>query len=315
MLHFINKHKEGFWGTIVMHTVILLLMLFLGFKPPTPEEEVIVIDFGDKVNVSAGSRPVAKPEQPRQQAPEKAPEQPTPKPEPAKPTPPPASPPAKTAPPKVKVETPKGSQKVQTQDFEKSAAVDAGSAKPVKAPTKEELEQQRIERQKQEQLRLEQQRIEQERLAREEAERKERERQEAEQRKAAEIQARAANAFSGAKQQAGQTQSASPQTTGNAGQNKTDDGSPEYSLQGRNSDGDLKKPAYPGGNVEGKVVVTITVNADGTVTKAEPGAKGSNTMDPKLLAAAKTAALQARFNKVPDANDQTGTITYYFRLE
>jgi len=69
---------------------------------------------------------------------------------------------------------------------------------------------------------------------------------------------------------------------------------------------------------EGKVVVEVTVNRDGKVISADPGKKGSTTMDSELLAAAKKAALQSRFAVQADAQSfqtQTGTITYHFKLE
>jgi TonB family protein len=69
---------------------------------------------------------------------------------------------------------------------------------------------------------------------------------------------------------------------------------------------------------EGKVVVEVTVNREGKVISADPGKKGSTTMDAELLAAAKKAALQSRFVVQEDAQafqTQTGTITYHFKLE
>jgi colicin import membrane protein len=69
---------------------------------------------------------------------------------------------------------------------------------------------------------------------------------------------------------------------------------------------------------EGIVVVEVTVNRDGKVISADPGKKGSTTMDSELLSAAKKAALQSRFAVQTDAKEfqtQTGTITYHFKLE
>jgi TonB family protein len=80
--------------------------------------------------------------------------------------------------------------------------------------------------------------------------------------------------------------------------------------------GSLTKPEY-NINDYGTVVVQITVNKDGAVVTAVPGAKGSTTMDSRLLEAAKKAALTARFNKVtaPEAPVyQRGSITYHFKL-
>ncbi|HSH50943.1 MAG TPA: TonB family protein [Bacteroidales bacterium] len=87
-----------------------------------------------------------------------------------------------------------------------------------------------------------------------------------------------------------------------------------YSLEGRNPES-LPKPEY-NYQIEGKVVVEITVNREGKVTDAIPGSKGSTTMEGPLLAAAKKAALKAKFDRKPDAPAyQKGTITYYFRLQ
>lgn len=87
-----------------------------------------------------------------------------------------------------------------------------------------------------------------------------------------------------------------------------------FSLAGRNPES-LPKPEY-NYQIEGKVVVEITVDKYGNVTDAVPGAKGSTTLDANLLAAAKKAALKAKFDKKPDAPAyQKGTITYFFRLQ
>jgi TonB family protein len=64
------------------------------------------------------------------------------------------------------------------------------------------------------------------------------------------------------------------------------------------------------------VVVKVTVDKNGLVKNAEAGVRGSNTADPDLIAAARRAALQARFNVDSNAPDvQTGTITYRFVLD
>lgn len=88
----------------------------------------------------------------------------------------------------------------------------------------------------------------------------------------------------------------------------------DFSLAGRNPES-LPKPAY-NYQEEGKVVVDITVDKLGRVTKANAGVKGSTTLDKNLLDAAKKAALRAKFDKKPDAPAyQNGTITYYFKLK
>ena len=89
-----------------------------------------------------------------------------------------------------------------------------------------------------------------------------------------------------------------------------------FSLDGRNVIGGLAKPEYAV-NDYGDVVVTITVNKDGEVINAVPGAKGTTTTNSTLWEAARKAALTAKFNKAtsPDAPvQQKGTITYKFKL-
>ena len=87
-----------------------------------------------------------------------------------------------------------------------------------------------------------------------------------------------------------------------------------YSLIGR-APQSLPAPEYKQ-QVEGTVVVSVTVDKDGRVTQAEAGVKGSTTLDDVLLEAAKRAALQARFDRKPDAPAfQKGTISYKFRLQ
>lgn len=76
--------------------------------------------------------------------------------------------------------------------------------------------------------------------------------------------------------------------------------------------GGLPRPAY---NVqdEGRVVVNITVNPEGRVISATINSR-TNTANAVLRKAAIDAARKALFNKVETVNNQTGTITYYFKL-
>jgi TonB family protein len=83
-------------------------------------------------------------------------------------------------------------------------------------------------------------------------------------------------------------------------------------LKGRYLIGALPRPAYEI-EVEGRVVIAITVNSDGIVTSADYEQAGSTTNNGILVAAARTAALRARFTQA-DADLQAGTITYTFRL-
>ncbi len=84
-------------------------------------------------------------------------------------------------------------------------------------------------------------------------------------------------------------------------------------LQGRGLTGNLPLPRYPG-TQSGKVVIYVTVDARGHVTRAEYQQKGSTTNDSALVAAAIAAAREARFTE-SRATVQGGTITYVFRMK
>jgi TonB family protein len=86
-----------------------------------------------------------------------------------------------------------------------------------------------------------------------------------------------------------------------------------FSLEGRNFVS-LPKPDY-NYQVDGTVVVEITVDQNGNVINAIPGVKGSNTLDDYLLQAAKKAALKAKFDKKADSPIQKGQIKYHFVLQ
>ncbi|MCC8034817.1 MAG: TonB family protein [Rikenellaceae bacterium] len=121
------------------------------------------------------------------------------------------------------------------------------------------------------------------------------------------------------------SQGSAPGGSGNQG---SPDGSPQgdhdgtgsggsgtgFSLAGRSVVGALPSPSY-GSNKQGRVVVEITVNPAGNVINAVYRPVGSNTNDEALVAAALRAARQSRFNKIDGDDNQTGTITYNFRLK
>ena len=64
---------------------------------------------------------------------------------------------------------------------------------------------------------------------------------------------------------------------------------------------------------EGRVVVNITVNPSGQVVATSINRR-TNTVNPDLRKAAEDAAKRARFNGIDGVDNQTGTITYYFKL-
>lgn len=63
---------------------------------------------------------------------------------------------------------------------------------------------------------------------------------------------------------------------------------------------------------EGKVVVEITVDKNGSVIKADPNGRGTTTNSAILKAKARQAALATKFNVSKDFEEQKGTITIVF---
>lgn len=87
-----------------------------------------------------------------------------------------------------------------------------------------------------------------------------------------------------------------------------------FDLNGRTlGEGGLPRPEYTVQD-EGRVVVTIIVNPAGQVIGADIHRR-TNTVNPALRKAAIDAARKARFNAVDEVNNQSGTITYYFKLK
>jgi len=308
-MSYISEHKTGLIGTIVTHAVILALLLFFGFftKLPLPEEEGILVNFGDSETGLGLEEPAPGEAAPIANQEEKQAVAQTP--------PPPAQ---------KKVKTPVEKEALLTQDLEKTVAMEsAKEAKKIK-----DLEKEKIRKEKQELA-------EAERLQKAELVRQKKEEDQrlafaaAQQQKAGEINSRAKNAFGGGGKGAADSKSTSQGVTfgpGNQGDPKGSANVDKYgpgggigngvsaSLDGRTATS-LPKPYYPG-NEEGVVVVQVSVDKTGTVIKAEAGVKGSNTVNPELIAAAKKAALQARFNIDQNAPAfQVGSITYRFRLD
>lgn len=104
----------------------------------------------------------------------------------------------------------------------------------------------------------------------------------------------------------------SPTGNGNTGKSTGVGGVGSWDLNGRSLNGTLPVPVY---NVqdEGRVVVTIVVNPSGKVIGTSIN-KRTNTVSTALRRAAEEAARKARFNVTDGVNNQTGTITYYFKL-
>ncbi len=328
-MSYFSKHRKGFIGTIIVHGIILIMLLLFGFFTPLPlpGEEGILVNFGNENFGQGREEPAPKKATPPVQKKEKKVE------------------PQTIPPPKAKATEPvKAKQEVITQDLEKTAAIE--SAKKKKNEEKERKAE--LERQKKIQEQKEKERLERERLAeierkkqeeiariekekeeqrlREEAERKKKEEQ---QRQINEINSRAKNVFGTPGQGNTESKSTGQGVTYKSGNQGSPNGTADsdnynkggglgngvsYNLGGRSALA-LPLPYYPG-NEEGVVVVQVTVDKYGKVTKAVAGARGSTTSSPELWVAARKAALKAKFNTDSNAPAfQQGTITYRFVLD
>ena len=78
--------------------------------------------------------------------------------------------------------------------------------------------------------------------------------------------------------------------------------------------GGLIKPNY-NKQAEGKVVVNVTVDPSGNVVSASINAGLSDTSNSGLRNAALAAAKKTKFNEIEGVDNETGTITYIFRLK
>lgn len=90
-------------------------------------------------------------------------------------------------------------------------------------------------------------------------------------------------------------------------------GSGYFSLNGRSTQGALPMPSYSV-QEEGIVVVRIVVNPQGSVIAATVSLQGTNTDNNTLRTSAVNAARQAKFNAIDGNQNQSGTITYQYRL-
>jgi TonB family protein len=106
------------------------------------------------------------------------------------------------------------------------------------------------------------------------------------------------------------TSAGSPTGTG-TGQSGTGYG--EFNLGGRTlGRSGLPRPDYSA-QEEGRIVINITVNPSGIVIFAEIG-RGTNIDNINLRNSALEAARNAKFNSINGNNNQSGTITYHYRL-
>ncbi len=284
-----TEKGKGLAGSVIIHLVLFLILIFVSFKVPVPPEleEGIMVNFGTDETGLGSIEP---------------------------------SPPAmeeEAAPPPPPSETIKSEdQPLLTQNDEEAPEV---------KKVDPEAEKKRIEKENAEKIRREELEAERKRKELEEIERK---RIEAEQQRQAEIINRTKNALAGSKNagtnstsegiaggpgnQGVRTGSVDSKVRGPGG--GTGKSGISYDLQGRGFQ-KLPNPKYDYQG-EGRVVVDVSVDREGKVIQAIPGTKGSTTLDEYLLRVAKEAALEARFEAKPDAPIvQKGTITYNFILK
>lgn len=86
-----------------------------------------------------------------------------------------------------------------------------------------------------------------------------------------------------------------------------------WDLGGRDMIGELPRPSYTV-QEEGRVVITVTINPDGNVIETKINNR-TNTTNKQLRSAAEEAARKTKFNAISGKENQTGTITYYFKLK
>lgn len=289
----------GIIGSILVHLLLLLALLFWGLEAFIPDtgEEGLTVNYGTSDMGDGMFEP----------APQEAIEdqlEPAPQPEPV-----PATPPITEAP------TAPSQSDLQTQDIEESLEM-----KEAREKAEKEKE---LERKRQEELRKQQEaeakRIAEEKRKAEEAKKKAQEE--------AAKKAQSAGKVFGSGGTGTDTSSKGEGVTGNQGNqgnplgdanstNRNGGGTGDghsYNLTGRSIIGKIPEPSY-NKNIEGVIVVSIEVNAAGTVINAKAGAAGTTISDATLRNQAVAAAYKAKFNNISSNTTQSGTITYRYKL-
>lgn len=331
-----SEKNKGIIGTIVFHTIVLILLILLGFFTPLPlpGEEGILVNFGDTENGFGDKEP--SPARKRKE---------TPPPPPTKQEKKVTPPPVKTTPPPATTPKPQPAKEVaMTQDYEKTVAINAANEKKREEEKKRQEELNKQRKKEQEDLKRKQEeeaiqkkmdeakrkrleKIEQlkqeeaEKQAREEAERKaqeeaERQRKAEEQRKINDINSRTAGAFSKGGTGTGVTGSSDGKSqgktfpSGNQGVATGDPNANKYGPGGSGSGDQGSGVSFSlngrtanslpkpnyPGDDAGTVVVKVTVDKYGKVTSAEAGARGTTIANKAFWDEAKQAALKAKFN-------------------
>jgi colicin import membrane protein len=297
---------KGIIGTTSVHLMLFALLIFAGFSiPPTPDtEEGILVNFGtDETGIGL-----------------------------IEPSPPAFK--GETSPPAIKEVVTKSASasKAAVKPKDESMLTQNTEDAPVVKKPDPEAEKKKIEKKEADKKIKEQEEAERIRIREAEAEKK---KIEADQQRESDIMNRTKNALANSKNTG--TSSTGEGIAGGPGNQGDPNGSVNskvrgvgsglgdsgtgtgdkgisYQLEGRGFR-DLPLPKYDY-QVEGKVVVEVSVDRSGKVLQANAGIKGSTTLDEYLLKVAKEAALKASFEVKQDAPAiQKGTITYNFILK
>lgn len=277
-----NNRLQGIIGTVVVHLIILLILFVVTLHAATPEEESGVPVMLGSAELSQGDADpytLTEVDVLDELQPETAPTDPS-------------------------VETP-SEQEMLTQDLEETVAMKP-QKKPVKSKTEVKTSPKKQPEQPKQPTKTPEQIAAEKRAAAEKA-------------AAEEAAKKIAGAFGKGSSMGnrgtvttGSGVQGSPTGNSNTGKSTGVGGVGSWDLNGRSLTGSLPIPVY---NVqdEGRVVVTIVVNPSGRVISTSIN-KRTNTVSTALRRAAEEAARKARFNVTDGVNNQTGTITYYFKL-
>lgn len=277
----------GIVGSVTLHVVIIIFLCLMVLKTVVPEDDGgVLVNFGN-INAAAGTF------EPKYtgQVPQKE-----------------TTPPPPTPTPRPKVETPK--EDLLTQDIEESVAIEeARKKKQKKEKELKEAEQKRKEEAEKERIRKEEEkkkRLEEERRKKEQA-----------------ISNKVAGAFGmGSKKgdsqgdaETGSGNQGSPFGNSDHGANEGIGGNGTFSLNGRGlaGNGRLPIPDYTM-QVEGKIVIEITVDPKGNVIATSIG-RGTNIDNASMRRSALNAAKRAKFTSIKGANNQSGSITYFYKFK
>lgn len=261
-------------GTIGFHLIIFLILWFTVLRTVVPEDDGGILVNFGNVNAAAGT---FEPRYTGQQLPTETT------------TPPPPSTPVETV-----------EEDMITQDLEESIALaDAERKKEEERLRREEEERERLRREEEERIR--------------QAEEQRRREQEITDRVAGAFGIGAAEGDSQGDASTGTGNQGSPFGNSDHGANEGVGGYGSFNLNGRSiGAGGLPRPAYTI-QEEGRIVINITVDPKGNVIFAEIG-RGTNIDNASMRKSALEAARKAKFNSIPGANNQSGTITYLYKL-